>query len=43
LLFDGFFIVLCKVIPFYRNGGIASTAGEKALQKPPGVFEDKVL
>jgi hypothetical protein len=33
-----FFIVLYKVIPFYRNVGVASTAGAKALPKPPGMF-----
>jgi hypothetical protein len=33
-----FFIVLCKIILFYRNAGVAPTAGAKALPKPPEVF-----
>lgn len=32
-----FFIVLYRVIQFYRNVGVASTAGAKALPKPPEV------
>ena len=32
------FIVLNKVIPFYRIVGVATTAGAKALPKPPGVL-----
>jgi hypothetical protein len=35
------FIVYTKVIPFYRIVGVATTAGAKALPKPPGVSGGK--